>query len=819
MKRTFTFIAALLLMAQANAAPIGEQKAKEIAKQFMMEKAGKNGQQSLDISFAEQSLETAVETDELYVFNSDNSFVVVSGDDRTIPVLGWSDEGKYDAQKANPAVEQWLDYYKHEIQSIDGDVTPVNELTSWDNIKPIVPYHWDQPAPYNKLVPKDAKDGKPSLAGCPSISLAQVLATLKYPSGMMQRGIPAQEVYEYDDDDKLVFKQHLDALPATSFNWDILKTKYEATETGESVDEVAKLIKYCGYALGTTYTSSLSGAQSLSTYNATCLFFGYPDTKIAYRSGYMKEKWENLIYSELEAGRPVIHDASKAENGKMSGHSFIIDGYKNGYYHVNWGWGGYQDGYFMLSVLNSDYPEEKGASVTSGYNMICSVIYNFVKPASSPNTSDSYAIAVEKMGVNNGEKYADEVIVYPKGGYYTFDHNLEVNHAMAPFVDRNYQVGWNIYSYDEGKFVMDEPWTNDELKVKLLSGEIKEMTQLYTTVPDDTEDGDYGLVWFYKDLDANDKNWYQMANSNDDFLCFTIYDGACKLFPNYDDMMREKDIKVNSVRVEQNGQTAPKYEGVPQVKVYEKATIVYNIKNETCSNNRALYLWYSDDDKKYEMVCGRGLNTDINTTGDVYMNFVPFSVGDFWVALNNKGKGDYDDSEEVVLTKLYVTGTSMSVVVNNVDEDESDDKNKYLTDNSLKGTATITTTENLPYTTNLYVILKYEDENGDFVYDKDPQSKYNKMIEGNFVDKKELKKDFEFPDLGKNLKFMLSIGKDVDGKIQEVDSEAEVYITPSETAIVNVNGNDNAKPSAPVKVMKNGKLYIGNYNIAGQQVR
>ena len=33
MKRTFTFIAALMLMAQANAAPIGEQKAKEMSEQ------------------------------------------------------------------------------------------------------------------------------------------------------------------------------------------------------------------------------------------------------------------------------------------------------------------------------------------------------------------------------------------------------------------------------------------------------------------------------------------------------------------------------------------------------------------------------------------------------------------------------------------------------------------------------------------------------------------------------------------------------------------------------------------------------------------
>jgi hypothetical protein len=283
--------------------------------------------------------------------------------------------------------------------------------------------------------------------------------------------------------------------------------------------------------------------------------------------------------------------------------------------------------------------------------------------------------------------------------------------------------------------------------------------------------------------------------------------------------MRAKDIVVNDVSVLQDDKPVKVVDDVPEVKVYEKATIVYNITNETCSHNRGIYLWYSDDDKKYEMVCGRGLNTDINTTGYLYMNFMPYSVGDFWVALNNKGKGDYDDSEEVVLTKLYVTGTSMSAVVNNVNEDESDDKNKYLTDNSLKGTATIVTTENLPYTTSLYVILKYEDENGYFTYDTDPLSKFNKMIDGNFVDKKELKEDFEFPDLGKNLKFMLSIGKDVDGNIMEVDSEAEVYITPSETAIVNVNGNENGNSAAPVKVLKNGKLYIGNYNIAGQQVR
>lgn len=806
-------------MAKADAAPVSKEEAREIAKQFMMEKAGKSGQQSLDLSFAEKNVETAVETDEFYIFNSDNSFVVVSGDDRTIPVLGWSDESKYDAEKANPAVDQWLDHYKHEIQSLDGDVAPVNELTAWGNISPLVPYHWDQPAPYNKQVPKDAKDGKPSLTGCPAVSLAQVLATMKYPKGLMQRGIPEQEVYDIEDK-KRVYKQHLDALPATSFNWDILKPKYEATETGESVDEVAKLMKYCGYALGTSYTSSLSGAPSLSAYNATFLYFGYPETKIAYRSGYMREKWEKLIYGELEKGRPVIHDAASTEHGKVVGHSFIIDGYKDGYYHVNWGWGGYLDGYFMLSVLNSDYPEDKGKDVTSGYNFGCTLLYDFWVPESGSETNDSYAIAVDKMGVNSGgEKYCGEVIVYPEGGYYTFDHDIELNHSMAPFVDRNYQIGWNIFSYNTQEYVFYEPWTADYLKVKLLSGEKKAMETLYTNIPTSTADGDYGLVWFYRDLDANDKSWYKMANGSDSFLCFTIENGTCKLFPNHDDLVREGDLTVNTIKVEQNGKQAPMVDDLAQVKVYETATMVYNIYNNTCSNNRDIYLWYSDDNDRYELASGRGMNLDIKTTGDLKLNFTPFSVGEFWVALNNLADGYYDRKEDVESTKIYVIGTSMSAVVNNVDELESDDTRKQLTSQAIEGTATMTTTENLPYDTDLYVILKYKDEEDEFTYSTDPQSKYNKRISGVFTDKKQVAVDFKFPDLGSNLEYRISIGKEYDDKIIEVDSYSQVYVTPEETAIINVNANDSGNSAIPVKVMKNDQLYIGNYNIAGQQVR
>ena len=60
-----------------------------------------------------------------------------------------------------------------------------------------------------------------------------------------------------------------------------------------------------------------------------------------YRNGYNSETWENLIYNELKAGRPVIY-GGQSGNG---GHSFICHGYRDDMFYINWGWDGLFDGY------------------------------------------------------------------------------------------------------------------------------------------------------------------------------------------------------------------------------------------------------------------------------------------------------------------------------------------------------------------------------------------------------------------------------------------------------------------------------------------
>lgn len=51
----------------------------------------------------------------------------------------------------------------------------------------------------------------------------------------------------------------------------------------------------------------------------------------------------------MEQQRP-FQLAGHTQDG--AGHSFVCDGYKDGLYHINWGWDGGSDGYFALKSMN-----------------------------------------------------------------------------------------------------------------------------------------------------------------------------------------------------------------------------------------------------------------------------------------------------------------------------------------------------------------------------------------------------------------------------------------------------------------------------------
>lgn len=286
------------------------------------------------------------ETDPFYIFNAENKggFVIVSGDDRTEEILGYSDNGNIDIDNIPDNMRALLESYEEQIHSLR-NITIAKK--SFQNEKPAIDYlvksKWDGGSPYNLMCPKYSYDNR-CAAGCVAVALAQIMYYYKYPKDETV-GIPAYTTK--------TLKLEMPALPPTTFKWDKMKDEYDeemgwnTDSYGEAEKAVAELIRYCGQAIQMNYNyQSAPGANDIS--DGMVYYLGFSKTfKNVSRYGYSSSEWEDLMYGEIKEGRPVMLFASN--------HAFLCDGYDgNGYFHINWGWGGVDDGYYLFSLLRPD---------------------------------------------------------------------------------------------------------------------------------------------------------------------------------------------------------------------------------------------------------------------------------------------------------------------------------------------------------------------------------------------------------------------------------------------------------------------------------
>ena len=319
------------------------------------------------------------QTPSYYIFNTEGNkgYVIVSGDDRTVPILGYIDKGSFDPSHVPSNMKAWLENYSEQIASLDAlGVTETYEASfamkpTRNSISPLITSHWDQGAPYWEHCPEfmDVTEdgdtiGEYAYTGCVATSMAQIMNYYKFPLSCTQT-IPSYEMTYYWNEDYYV--TDTDPLPPIMFDWDNMKDNYTGAETQAEKDAVAWLMLYAGCAAHMNYGTNASSTSDPYIPTALNDYFNY-DAKLVYRSDYEQGDWEEMIYQELFAGRPVIYNGRSGTGG---GHSFVCDGYAYGdFYHINWGWGGLGDGFFVLSVLNP-YAGGGVASVTSaeGYNI------------------------------------------------------------------------------------------------------------------------------------------------------------------------------------------------------------------------------------------------------------------------------------------------------------------------------------------------------------------------------------------------------------------------------------------------------------------
>ena len=354
-KKALILFSAIIIPVIMQAGIVSEQEALLKARQFMPSKSFEHPPKTNRVQMrgGEQATAPAY-----YIFNADanDGFVIVSADDRTDEILAFSDSGSFEVNNMPSNVKAWLSYYEQTILSLgDNHTLKTPNRQNRTDIVPLVKTTWGQREPYNN---ECAQFGPQIVTGCVATAMAQVINYNKWPI-TTTAAIPAYT--------SSVRQLNIPEQPITSFDWDNMD------DSG-----IAKLMMYCGVSVKMDYMYDLSGASAYSIAPALKQYFGYDqNTRYVLRSNYGIDEWEEMIYSELSAERAVIYDGIALN----SGHEFICDGYKDGLFHINWGWDGLYNGYYSLSILNPNGSGTGGSSSNDGYSINQGAIIGIQKPS------------------------------------------------------------------------------------------------------------------------------------------------------------------------------------------------------------------------------------------------------------------------------------------------------------------------------------------------------------------------------------------------------------------------------------------------------
>lgn len=285
--------------------------------------------------------------DSYYVFNNDaGGFVIIAGDDAVAPVLGYTSTGAFDANNLPEGLKDLLKSYEQQIAALGKNykANTTSTRAEFTGEKLLNTAKWNQGAPFNKYTPNNY------VTGCVATAGAIVMKHHGYPA----KGVGSHS-YTWNG-------QNLTASFEHDYDWANMPGRYTG-DNDAAFDGVARLMSDLGIAVNMQYANGGSASALEDLVTALKKYFGY--SKYARHlkiEDLGAEAWNGRLRAEIDANRPVLYAASDANVG---GHSFVIDGYKDESFSVNWGWGGYCDGFYRVGALN---PEVDGTPQGDQYN-------------------------------------------------------------------------------------------------------------------------------------------------------------------------------------------------------------------------------------------------------------------------------------------------------------------------------------------------------------------------------------------------------------------------------------------------------------------
>lgn len=356
------------------------RQAREIAERHAAKNGAHIGQQSVKRAKVLNKQQSTTSSRGYYVFPHDGNcgYTIVSGDDRMPEIVGYSTTDTYSEENMPDGMKHLMQAYEAMATALaNGDAKAERCLAEKEALEADSTYRqprvaplladvaWGQTEPYNNLCPM-YDDQRRTVTGCVATAMAQLMMYYKYPQ-TLKSDIPAYQTKSYQLDMPLV-------SAGERYDWDNMLPQYSGSAyTAAQANAVAKLMYHCGLSFEADYGPSSTSAWCRP--NVLVKYWGYdPDViRPLYRERFSLREWTAILDAELQALRPVYYRGCSTTSGS---HAFLCDGADgNGLYHINWGWSGWSNGYFDITVLNSDYSGAESATAPAdGFNYTCSMI-------------------------------------------------------------------------------------------------------------------------------------------------------------------------------------------------------------------------------------------------------------------------------------------------------------------------------------------------------------------------------------------------------------------------------------------------------------
>ena len=369
-----------------------------------------------------KSLYADGQSEAFYIYNAQGGgFMLISADERMHPILGYADSGTFDTDSLPPNLKAWLQGYVAEANA------PVTATTATatssarsknfgaknTKVEPLITAEWGQTYPYNELCPT-LSSGSHAVTGCGATAMAQIMYKYKSPT----TGTGSKSYTTATNKFDLSFD-----FAATTFDWANMKDTYTSSETDETVKAIATLMFACGVASNMDYNTS-SASTIAAEISGYLNHFGYDKDMAIVIKDYMQlDDWHTLLLKQLDDGCPLPTSGFTTD---YAGHAYIIDGYnfENAtdypYYHINWGWDGYGNGYFLMTDMKCG-----GYSFTEDIMVITNV-----KPDDGTETQPTFmqiaslTPSSQSVDLTKNQKLSLDVTTLTNGSCQTFNGSV-----------------------------------------------------------------------------------------------------------------------------------------------------------------------------------------------------------------------------------------------------------------------------------------------------------------------------------------------------------------------------------------------------------